>query len=89
MSINEITTKAREVKELIRMKEELEAEITSLQDEIKAHMGADEEVTAGEYKIRWTTVKSNRFDTTAFKTKYNDLYDQFTKESITRRFSIA
>ena len=89
MSRNELQAKAKEVKELMRMREELDAEITSLQDTIKAELGETEEVIAGEYKIRWTTVISNRFDTTAFKGKYADLYGQFTKESVTRRFSIA
>ena len=43
MSINEITTKARELKELKRMQEELAAEITAIEDEIKATMGDSEE----------------------------------------------
>lgn len=31
------------------------------------------------FKIRWTSVTSNRFDTNAFKKLYADLYNQFTK----------
>ena len=39
MSIKEMTSKVQELMELKRMQEELEAEITTLQDEIKAGMG--------------------------------------------------
>ena len=73
------------------MKEELEAEISSIQDEIKAVMTEQnvDELVTNEYKIRWKEVESKRFDTTSFKQKYSDLYNQFTKCSICRRFTIA
>jgi predicted phage-related endonuclease len=47
------------------------------------------ELKAGLFKIRWIPVTSNRFDTTAFKNKYADLYKQFIKVIESRRFSIA
>ena len=91
MSTKDIQSRAREIKELMRLREELDAEITTLQDEIKAEMTAQriEEMTAGEYKIRWTTVKSMRLDSKALKSAYADLYSQYSKESVSRRFSIA
>ena len=39
MSIKEIESTARELQELRRMKEELEAEICSLEETIKSEMG--------------------------------------------------
>lgn len=89
MSITEITAKVKELKELKLMAEELSAEITSLEDTIKAEMGEAEELIAGEYKIRWTHTTSTRFDTTAFKKAAPDMYAQFTKTTASRRFSIA
>jgi predicted phage-related endonuclease len=91
MSAKDLQKKAKEIKELTRMKEELEAEITTLQDDLKAELTArnTEELITGEYKIRYTTVQSNRFDGTSFKSKYQDLYNQFTKSTVTKRFSIA
>jgi len=91
MSANELTGKVRELKELKAMAEELAAEITTIEDSIKAEMTArnTEEMTVDIFKIRWTTVKSNRFDTTAFKKTHADLYWQYTKESMTKRFSVA
>ena len=61
--------KVRELKELKMMAEELEAEIATIEDAIKAEMTAQatEVLLVGEYKVRWVTVKSSRFDTTTFK----------------------
>ena len=91
MSVNELTSKVKELKELKLMAEELAAEITAIEDTIKAEMTAreTEEIFTGEYKVRWTKVVSNRFDTTSFKKTHTDLYSQYTKTTETRRFSIA
>ena len=40
--------KAKELRELKRLAEELTAEITTIEDEIKACMGEQEKITAGE-----------------------------------------
>lgn len=89
MSINELTAKVKELRELKRMSEELDAEITAIEDTIKAQMGDTEELIAGEYKIRWTHTTSTRFDTAAFKKATPEMYAQFTKNTASRRFSIA
>lgn len=91
MSTIELTSKVKELKELKMMAEELAAEITAIEDSIKAEMTAREtdELITGEYKIRWKKVTSNRFDTTAFKKTHADLYEQYTKTTETRRFTVA
>lgn len=91
MSTNEMTAKVRELKELKAMAEELAAEITAIEDEIKAEMTArnTDEMLVDVYKIRWTKVESNRFDTTSFKNALPELYKQFTKTTASRRFTIA
>ena len=48
-----------------------------------------EELEAGAYIVRWTSVLSNRFDTTAFKKTYGDLYKTFTKQVSSKRFCIS
>lgn len=91
MSTKDLTAKAKTLKGLMMMKSELDDEIKALQDEIKAEMEnrqADEIIT-GDYKIRYTVVISNRFDTTAFKKTHADLYGQYLKETTSKRFSIA
>ena len=91
MSINELTIKVRELKELQRMAEELQEEITALQDDIKKEMETrgTEELIIDVFKVKWTTVISNRFDTTSFKKTHNDLYQQYIKQTKTRRVSIV
>lgn len=91
MSINEMTAKVRELKELKTMAEELAAEISSIEDSIKAEMTSQgvEEMTVDVFKVRYKTVKSNRFDSTAFKATHSDLYNQYLKQTTTRRFTVA
>lgn len=91
MSINELTSKVRELKELRQMADELNIEITAIEDALKAEMTArgTEEMTVDVFKVRWTKVNSSRFDTTAFKKTHADLYEQYIKINESRRFSIA
>ena len=91
MSTNEMTAKVRELKELKVLAEELAAEITAIEDEIKAEMTARnaDEMTVDVYKIRWTPVTSSRFDSASFKKAMPDLYGKFTKTTTSRRFSVA
>ena len=89
MSIMEMESKARELKEFKRMQEELTDEITALEDALKAAMGDSEQVVAGGYKITWKPVTSARIDTTALKKALPDVAERFTKTSIYKRFQIA
>ena len=79
------------LKEWEKVMEEAKAEADALRDQIKEEMVAQgtEEMEVGNYIIRYTSVLSNRFDTTSFKREHNDLYQQFTKQTASRRFSIA
>lgn len=91
MSINEIESKIRTLNEWEALAEEARKEIESLKDEIKAEMlqKNTEELEAGQYIVRWTSVLTNRFDTTAFKKAHGELYKTFTKQIASKRFSIA
>lgn len=81
--------KARELKELKHMQEELAAEITALEDAIKAEMGDQEAVVAGAYKITWKPVISARIDTVALKAALPEIAARFLKTTTTRRFVVA
>ena len=91
MSMNEMVKLIEALNEWEALMEEAKSEAEAIRDQIKAEMLAreTEELEAGAYIIRWTSVLSNRFDTTAFKREHNDLYKQFTKQTASRRFSIA
>ena len=77
-----------EILDLKRMREELDATITALEDNIKAVMGDEELLTAGAYKVSWKTFTSSRVDTAALKKALPDIAAQFTKQTTARRFSI-
>ena len=89
MSINEMESKARELRQLQSLIEEAQAEAEALKDAIKAAMGDSESVQAGEYKITWKPVKSSRIDTAALKKAPPDVAERFTKETTVRRFTVA
>jgi len=78
----------KELLELKRMKEELEAEITAMEDEIKKVMGDEELLTAGAFKVSWKNFISSRVDTTALKKAMPEIAEQFTKQTKSRRFAI-
>lgn len=86
-----IENRIRKLKALEEQKRELEAQIYSLQEEIKKDMESRgiEEMKAGVFIVRFTSVLSSRFDTKRFKEKYGSLYQQFTKQTASRRFSIS
>lgn len=91
MSTIEITSKIESLRELEALIAEAQAEADNIRNELKAHMQAQntEELTAGCYILRWTTVLSNRFDSTAFKKVMPDVYKAYIKQVTSRRFSIT
>lgn len=91
MSTNTIITKIEELKELEALIEEAKAEADALRDELKEHMTSQgvEELEAGQYIVRFTSVLSQRFDTTAFKKVMPEIYKAYIKQVSSKRFSIA
>ena len=89
MSINEIESKVRELRQLQALIEEAQAEAETIKDAIKAEMGDAEELRAGEYKVTWKAVTSSRLDTTALKKALPDVAARFMKSTTSRRFCVA
>ena len=91
MSTKELTNKIESLRDLESLIEEAKAEAETLRDEIKSEMMLRdvEEMSIGQYIVRFTSVLSNRFDTTGFKRAYADLYKQYTKQTASRRFTIS
>ncbi|MBQ9142615.1 MAG: hypothetical protein IJX63_12660 [Lachnospiraceae bacterium] len=91
MTKAEMVKKIEYLNELESYMDEIKAEADTIRDELKAELAEreTEELIAGNYIIRWTSVLSNRFDTTAFKKIYGELYKAYTKQTASRRFSIS
>ena len=91
MSAKEIINKIEALAEWEAIIEEAKAEAEALRDSIKAEMldRNTEELEAGTYIVRWTSVLSQRFDTTAFKKSHGEMYKEYTKQVSSRRFTIC
>ena len=91
MSTIELTAQIESLRALEELIEEAKAEAETLRDSIKQEMlnRDTEELSAGQYIVRWTSVLSQRFDTTAFKKVMPEVYKAYTKQVASRRFSIA
>lgn len=91
MTITELTKKIETLQEWEALEAEAKAMIEGLKDEIKAEMDSrkTEELESGPYIVRWTSVLSNRFDTTAFKKEHSEMYKLYTKQISSRRFTVS
>lgn len=91
MSTIEMESKIKKMQEWDALAEEAKAEAEALRDEIKAEMMKrdTEEITTGGFIVRWTSVLSQRFDSTAFKKVMPDVYKAYTKQVSSRRFTIS
>ena len=91
MSKIELLAKIELLNKYEAMMEEIKSEAEAIRNSIKAEMEAREveELIAGQYIIRYSSVLSNRFDSTAFKKVMPELYKAYTKQVSSRRFTIS
>ena len=91
MSKIELLAKIELLNKYEAMMEELKNEADTIRNSIKAEMEARdvEELIAGQYIIRWTSVLSNRFDSMAFKKVMPEIYKAYTQQVSSRRFTIT
>lgn len=91
MKNQEIRNTVAELQELYAQADSLKAEITAREAMIKDEMESREleVLDLGNVIIRFTSILSNRFDTTNFKKLHADLYNTFIKQVASRRFVIA
>ena len=91
MATNELLNKIEALNEWEALMEEAKAEAEALRDSIKQEMleRDTEELECGQYIVRWTSVLTQRFDSTSFKKAMPDVYTAFTKQTASRRFSIS
>lgn len=91
MSKIELLAKIELLNKYEAMMEEMKFQADAIRNEVKAEMDARdlEEMIAGQYIVRYTSVLSNRFDSTAFKRVMPEIYKAYTKQVSSRRFSIS
>ncbi|MGE0977860.1 YqaJ viral recombinase family protein [Bacillus cereus] len=80
---------------LIEARDQVDREIKVLQEQkaeyenkIKAKLGTNEVGGTENYKVYWKSYITNRFDSKRFKADHPDLYEQYVKESKSRKFTV-
>ena len=92
MATNELLKMVEDLIAAEALIEELKAEAEEIRNNIKGEMNAreTEELEIGSHIVRFTSVLSTRFDTKRFKDAFGeDVYNAFTKQVASKRFSIA
>lgn len=91
MSINELNAAAKDLLAVKAMIAELEAQAEALTDAIKGAMveQGKEALTGDGWKASWKNVNSRRFDSKAFKAEHADLYDAYSKQTVSTRFLVS
>ena len=91
MSRNEMVALIEAMNTYDEMAANAKEKADAIRETIKAEMMErdTEELIAGQYVIRWTSVLSNRFDSTAFKKVMPEIYKAYTKQTTSRRFSVS
>lgn len=69
-------------------KKDIEKNIKLIEQEIKESMGNAQKAIVGERKVFWKSVTQTRVDTDALKEKYPQVYQECSKESSSRRFTV-
>ncbi|MBR0283247.1 MAG: hypothetical protein IJQ81_16925 [Oscillibacter sp.] len=91
MSNTELNAAARDLLAVKAMIAELEAQAEALTDTIKGAMveQGKEALTGDGWKASWKNVSSRRFDSKAFKAEHADLYDAYSKQTVSTRFLVS
>jgi len=91
MSRFEIENRVAELKRLENAIEDISSKAEALRNEIKNEMNLRgvEELTAGSYIVKFTSVLTSRFDTKKFKDNFGEIYHLFVRQVPSKRFSIV
>lgn len=91
MSKNEMISLIETMNNYDDLATKAKAKADAIREAIKEEMVRQntEELSAGAYIVCYTSIISNRFDSTTFKRLYADLHKDFTKPVSSRRFSVS
>lgn len=91
MTERQIENRVKKLKAIEKQRKNLEAQEKALKEEIKRDMESKglEELKTKNFIIRWKEIISNTLDSKALKATFPDICEQFTKQSASKRFTIA
>ncbi|MCC8059667.1 MAG: hypothetical protein LIO81_02325 [Clostridiales bacterium] len=91
MTARQIKNRIEKLDAIAARQKALEEQAEAIRNEIKADMEAKgvDEISAFGRIARWKGIISSRLDSKALKAALPDVYNQFTKETYARRFTVA
>lgn len=74
--------------EILSQIEELQQEQNRIEQEIKLYMKDNETASSERYRVSWSNIETTRLDTKRIKEEKPELYQDYAKISLSRRFQI-
>ena len=91
MTNKQLDNRVKKLQELEAQQRELEKQAEAIRTELKADLESkgEEEHDTGSFIIRWKEIITRRLDSKALKAALPDVFESFSRESSSRRFTIA
>lgn len=91
MTERQIENRVKKLREIESQRKALEEKEKALKEEIKADMESKglDEIQTKNFIIRWKEIISDNLDSKALKATFPDICKRFTKQSTSKRFTIA
>lgn len=74
--------------EIMEQINRLQQEQNSIEQEIKLYMKDNEFAASGSYRVSWSSVETTRLDTKRIREEQPEIYRDYAKQSVSRRFQI-
>lgn len=74
--------------ELMEVMERMDTEKKQIEQELKMYLGDAEVAENADYKVSWKSFSSNRLDEKRLKEERPEIYEEFKKQTTSRRFTI-
>lgn len=91
MTERQIENRIKKLQEIERQRKELEKQESGLKSELKKDLESKglDELRTKNFIIRWKEIISNSLDSKALRATFPDICEQFTKQTTSKRFTIA
>ena len=74
--------------EILAQIDRLQKEQNNIEQEIKLYMQDNEFAASDSFKVSWSSVETTRLDTKRIKEEQPEIYRDYAKQSVSRRFQI-
>lgn len=91
MTNRQLDNRIKKLQAIEAQQKELEAQANAIRSELKAELEAngEDEHQTGNFVIRWKEIIISSIDSKALKAAFPDIAGQFTRQTTSRRFTIA